>query len=83
MSLNKIALKLPQIALMTEVEVYRAESLHGTAPWGRHEFYGILAEEFQEVQKAVFENQSDDELLTEIIQVMAVCARFLSQSESR
>lgn len=58
-------------------EVKRAEAKHGTEQWGRHEFYGILAEEVDEVLDNIKANESQKSLEKEIIQVAAVCLRYL------
>lgn len=50
---------------------------HGKELWTRHELYGILAEEFEEVEEAVFTDQSSEKMFEELVQVAAVCVRYL------
>ena len=39
-------------------EVDRAYRKHGKEPWGRHEFYGIITEEFREMEAEIFKGGS-------------------------
>lgn len=58
------------------------------AKWGeqRHSdewWYIILAEEFGEVARAMFEHEADDALEAEIVQVIAVAAAWLEDRRTR
>ena len=57
-------------------EVDRAYRKHGSAQWGRHEFYAILLEEVDEVWDAIKQDLPQDELIAEIVQVAAMCLRY-------
>lgn len=58
-------------------ELDRAYLKHGRARWGRHEFYGILLEEVDEVWDAIKANHPDKRLFEEIVQVAAMCFRYV------
>ena len=66
---------------LVELEVERAYKKHGRLLWGRHEFYGVIKEEFDEVWEAIMKNHPDDKLRAEIIQVAAMCLRFLETGD--
>ena len=57
-------------------EIERAYEKHGTELWGRHEFYGILKEEVDELWDAIKINANSDKLAEEMIQVAAMCLRY-------
>lgn len=57
-------------------ELDHAYAKHGAAPWGRHEFYGVLREEFDELWDAIKEDQPINNVLAELIQVAAMCVRY-------
>lgn len=57
-------------------ELDKAYAKHGAEQWGRHEFYGILAEEFNELQEAVFKDQPMERVVAELVQVAAMCFRY-------
>jgi hypothetical protein len=59
------------------VELCRAYKKHGRAPWSRHEFYGVILEEFEEMWDDIKADAPDEKLDKEIIQVAAMCIRFL------
>lgn len=62
-------------------ELERAYTQHGREKWGRHEFYGILKEEVDEVWDAIKNDLPIEELLPEIHQVIAVCLRYLETGD--
>lgn len=62
-------------------EVNSAEFKHGYAKWGRHEFYGILLEEVDELWETIKKNEPRDRLEAELIQVAAVCLRYFESGE--
>ena len=61
-------------------EVDKAYQKHGREPWGRHEFYGVIAEEFREMETEIFRGGSvpfnPDEFTKEILHVAAMCLRY-------
>lgn len=57
-------------------ELDHAYAKHGADPWGRHEFYGILKEEFQELERAIFTDESQERVMAELTQVAAMCFRY-------
>lgn len=61
-------------AMMEEID--RAYAKHGTEPWTRHEFYGILIEEVEELFDAIKGDLPTEKLLEEMIQVAAMCLRY-------
>jgi hypothetical protein len=58
-------------------ELDRAYAKHGRGQWGRHEFYGIIAEEFDEMWADIKSDAPQDVLEKEIVQVAAMCMRYL------
>lgn len=64
-------------------EVVYAVQKHGDARWSRHEFYGILKEEVDELWKAIKRNHTQDLLEEELIQVAAVCMRYFTTGDRR
>jgi hypothetical protein len=61
-------------AVIAEVE--RAYRKHGDDPWGRHEFYAIAKEEFEEMWDTIKRDRPDPELLKELVSVAAMCLRY-------
>ena len=57
-------------------ELDRAYNKHGALPWGRHEFFGILYEEVDELWDAIKQDLPREELLKELVQVAAMCVRY-------
>jgi hypothetical protein len=57
-------------------ELNRAYTKHGDEQWSRHEFYGILLEEVEEVWKDVVADAPQDQLEKEMVQVAAMCFRY-------
>ena len=62
-------------------ELYRAYNKHGKEKWGRHEFYAILEEEVDEVWDLIKRDRPLTDVVPEIIQVMAVCVRYLETGD--
>lgn len=62
-------------------ELDRAYKKHGNAPWGRHEFYGILLEEVDELWDAIKGDHPIELVLAETVQVAAVCVRYLETGD--
>lgn len=57
-------------------ELDRAYAKHGDLPWGRHEFYGILLEEVDELWDAIKQDLPREKMLEELVQVAAMCFRY-------
>lgn len=63
------------------LEVEYAQTKHGVNKWGRHEFYGILKEEVDELWDDIKSNADQEKLLEELIQVAAVCLRYFESGD--
>lgn len=61
-------------AMMAELR--HAYEKHGSDPWGRHEFYGVLLEEVDELWDAIKKDDPIENVLKEAMQVAAVCLRY-------
>lgn len=57
-------------------EIDHAYRKHGRAPWGRHEFYGILKEEVDELWDEIRRDGPTVNVLAEAVQVAAMCLRY-------
>jgi hypothetical protein len=57
-------------------ELDRAYAKHGRAQWGRHEFYGILKEEVDELWADIKADAPQAQLEKELVQVAAMCFRY-------
>lgn len=57
-------------------EVDRAYTKHGDLQWGRHEFYGIIAEEFDEMWDDIKSDAPQESVEKELVQVAAMCLRY-------
>ena len=62
-------------------EVAYAYAKHGRDPWGRHEFYGVIKEEFDELWDAIKSDAPQDEVLAELRQVVAMCFRYVETGD--
>jgi NTP pyrophosphatase (non-canonical NTP hydrolase) len=62
-------------------ELDRAYAKHGREPWGRHEFYGILLEEVDELWDAVKRDEPLERVHAEAIQVAAMCFRYIETGD--
>ena len=62
-------------------ELDRAYAKHGTHQWGRHEFYGIIMEEVEEMFDDIKADAPEAQLEKEIIQVAAMAIRFLETGD--
>jgi NTP pyrophosphatase (non-canonical NTP hydrolase) len=69
------------IALSVTAQLERAYEKHGRSPWGRHEFYGILKEEVDELWDAIKSDQPIEDFVDEIHQIIAVCVRYLETGD--
>lgn len=73
---NKIIEKRVDFFINVSNQVDHALARHGSTPWGRHEFYGILKEEVDELWEAIKTDQPVLKLYDELLHVAAVCARY-------
>lgn len=64
-----------------ENELELAYRKHGRDPWGRHEWYAITLEELDEAWAAIKADRPYAELRAEIIQVAAMCLRYLETGD--
>jgi hypothetical protein len=64
---------------LTHNEIMDAELKKGNAEWTRHEFYGILLEEVDELWDCIKENKPDSLLVSELVQASAICKRYFGQ----
>jgi len=62
-------------------ELDRAYQKHGSDPWGRHEFYGVLKEEVDEIWDAIKRDEPVENLLKEVMQAAAVCLRYAETTD--
>jgi NTP pyrophosphatase (non-canonical NTP hydrolase) len=69
-----------QIGHAVICELERAYAKHGKASWTRHEFYGILKEEVDELWEAIKKDQPPKRVRAEAIQVAAMVFRYLETS---
>lgn len=61
---------------LVAAELDRAYAKHGAEPWGRHEFYGILLEEVEELWDAIKSDEPQERVLAELVQVVAMGYRY-------
>lgn len=57
-------------------ELDHAYAKHGKDAWGRHEFYGVLKEEVDELWDAIKSDAPMSDVLDELTQVAAMCFRY-------
>lgn len=62
-------------------ELDRAYAKHGQTPWSRHEFYGIIKEEFDELWADIKSDAPQEQLLKELVQVAAMCFRYFETGD--
>lgn len=62
-------------------ELDRAYAKHGREQWGRHEFYGILTEEYRELEEAIFTDAPQERVIAELVQVAAMCFRYFETGD--
>lgn len=73
---EKMAARRSEFEFRVAEELDRAYVKHGNEQWGRHEFYGILAEEFRELETAIFTDKPMTDVVSELVQVAAMCVRY-------
>jgi NTP pyrophosphatase (non-canonical NTP hydrolase) len=64
-----------------ETELEHAYAKHGRGLWGRHEFYGILKEEVDELWDAIKRDQPMSDVRDEALQIACVIVRFLETGD--
>lgn len=69
------------IAHAIACELDRAYQKHGREQWGRHEFYGILKEEVDELWHAIKTDAPEGQVAVEAIQVAAMVFRYLETGD--
>ena len=70
-----------EILRSIENELVRAYEKHGSAQWGRHEFYAILKEEVDEAWDNIKTDDDQQKLTKEILQIACVCIRYLETGD--
>jgi hypothetical protein len=70
-----------QFLARIEVELHHAYAKHGHDQWGRHEFYGVLLEEMDELWDAIKEDRPQVDVIAEMVQVAAVCFRYFETGD--
>ena len=63
-----------QHAVQRELE--HAYAKHGRDPWSRHEFWGVLEEEVDELKEAIRRDMPTAEVIKELRQIACVCQRY-------
>ena len=74
-------MKRVEILAAIEAELIRAYAKHGSEPWGRHEWYAITLEELEEAWADIKGDRPQAQLEAEIIQVAAMCIRYLETGD--
>jgi NTP pyrophosphatase (non-canonical NTP hydrolase) len=69
------------IVAAVDEELDRAYKKHGAPQWGRHEFYGILKEEVDELWDAIKGDEPASRVYDEAIQVAAMVFRYLETGD--
>lgn len=65
-----------RLVRLISAELDHAYAKHGRDPWGRHEFYGVLKEEVDELWDAIKSDAPMSDVLDELVQVAAMCFRY-------
>lgn len=61
-------------SMMAELD--HAYAKHAAKPWSRHEFYGVLLEEVDELWDAIKQDHPIEYVLKEAMQIACVCLRY-------
>jgi hypothetical protein len=64
-----------------ETELELAYDKHGNDLWGRHEFYGILLEEIEELWDAIKADEPMVNVRKEALQAACVIVRYLESGD--
>lgn len=62
-------------------ELDHAYLKHGRDPWGKHEWYGVLLEEVDELWDAIKRDLPREEVLREAVQVAAMVFRYIETGD--
>ena len=65
-----------QILNDVETEIALSQEKHGPCNWSRHEFYGVLMEEIDELWDVIKTDGPSYNLINELRQVIAVCFQY-------
>lgn len=76
MDWEKVYVRRQELFDAIRKELDHAYEKHGALPWGRHEFYGVLKEEVDELWDAIKEDAPQEAVIEELIQVAAMCFRY-------
>jgi NTP pyrophosphatase (non-canonical NTP hydrolase) len=71
----------PEVMSQIARELERAYSKHGREKWGRHEFYGVLREEMDELWDAIRGDDNQEQVIKEAIQVASMVFRYLETGD--
>jgi len=63
-------------------QIDKAYEKHGRELWGRHEFYGVLKEEVDELWDAIKADDPMEQVLKEALQVACVCVRYMETGDA-
>lgn len=66
---------------LIDYKLSKAYAKHGSEKWGRHEFYGIIKEEFDEMWDEIKSDGKPEDLVWEIIDVLLVGIRYLETDD--
>lgn len=67
-------------AMLAELD--HAYSKHGAKPWGRHELYGVLKEEVDELWDAIKRDEPTENVVKEAMQIACVCLRYIETGDA-
>lgn len=70
-----------ELVRAVEARLDHAYAKHGSLPWGRHEFYAIVKEEVDELWEAIRADDPQEQVLDELLDVVAVCFRYYETSD--
>jgi hypothetical protein len=62
-------------------ELDRAYAKHGREQWSRHEFFGILEEEFDEMWDEIKADAPQENVLQEMMELVGVCFRYFETKD--
>lgn len=69
------------VGAMTD-QIDKAYAKHGRRPWSRHEFYGVLREEVDELWDEIKRDTPMENVLKEALQVACVCIRYMETGDA-
>lgn len=61
-------------------ELERGYKKHGSSPWSRHEFYGVLLEEVDELWDVIKRDGCQCDVNQECVQIAAMVFRYMETS---